>query len=104
MKGAKKEDAVLDTLFRDSESEEEENEDIYEPLVLSAEMFTKQLDLKTDACGVVKVENDVKSVAEAVRFNMSQENISYKLLESEQYSDNNMCFSLLQVSSFGGIV
>lgn len=100
----KEDDGVLDTLFRDSENEEEEYEDIYEPLVLSGEMFTKQLDLKTNACGVVKLENEIKGGAEAVKLNMNQENLSYKFLESEQYSDSNMCFSLLQVSVFFWVI
>lgn len=90
----KKEDAVVDTLLQDNESEEEdEEEDIYEPLVLSGEMFMNQLDSKAD----VKMEKELGSGSEQ-KANVKQEDCEYKFLQPEQYSDNNLTFSLIQVN------
>lgn len=100
MQDTTKENAIASAFLEDSESEEED--DFYEPLVLSSEMFSKKegLDNKTyTSC--LKLDKDVKDKVEeashAATLPSSQELFSSTFLESEMYSDSNPSFSIIQV-------
>lgn len=66
-------------------------EDIYDPLVLDGEVFTKKLDCKKEEIVTERFE-DMKNETKMIDFKQEE------FFKSEQYSDSNMCFSLLQVN------
>lgn len=89
----------MDSLLHDSESEEEEVDDTYEPLVLSADMFDNKLDLKPS---IVKIEKGLKKEeheeTDFANTSIKQENLDWTFTKPQQFSDNNICLTLLQVA------
>lgn len=100
MQHTQKEDGVVDELLRSREGEDEE--DAYEPLVLCREMLSKSMNLKSaDRIGLekgIKMEVDSENLTctAADRKPVKQELLE-AFVNSKQYSDSNLYFSLLQV-------